>query len=199
MPEMARPSTVAENGSEYEAPPNASHKRQSRRGDRDGRGREHQRRRIDHLGAGSQRLHADVMHRNDAEPHEHGGGADARQCRRTGARGKNPRPDHDHADKERQQGRQDEVVDRKRNALRQHADEMHRPDAEREGDRCAGKKSALPRPFGAGGLNREAQPDIGALDRERDRERYQPWRVRHRHRPPSLIRLRRPDVSSSRL
>ena len=93
-----------------------------------------------------------------------------------GANRKHRRADDDHADEKRQQRRQDEIVDRKGNALRQHADEMHRPDAEPERNRSAGEKRALPCAFGAGDLNGETQPDIGALDRQRDRERNQPWR-----------------------
>jgi hypothetical protein len=41
-------------------------------------------------------------------------------------------PDHDHAHQERQQRRKHQIVDRRRQAGGQHADEMHRPDRDRK-------------------------------------------------------------------
>ena len=117
------------------------------------------------------------MHRDDPEPHEDGRRADPRNGGRPGARGEHRSADDDHADEERNQRRQDEVVDRERRPLGQHADEMHRPDAERQANGGAGKKRPLPRPLRARHLNGEAQPDIGSLNRQRDGKRDKPGRV----------------------
>jgi hypothetical protein len=96
------------------------------------------------------------VHRDDAEAHEDGRRADPPRRRRAGADREHRRADHDHADKERQQRRQDEIVDRKGNLLRQHADEVHRPDAQSKTDRRACEKRPLPSALGAGDPNREA-------------------------------------------
>jgi hypothetical protein len=65
---------------------------------------------------------------------------------------------------------------------------VHRPDAQSETDRRAGEKRPLPFALGSGDPKREVQPDIRALDRQRDGARDQPWRIRHGRRARLLSR-----------
>ena len=101
---------------------------------------------------------------------------------RARAHGEDPDADHEHADQERQQGREDEVVDRERQARRQHADEMHGPDGDRERDRRRGQQQAPAQADRIRDPHGEIQADIGSLDRHDQRKRDEPGLVRHRHK-----------------
>ena len=99
--------------------------------------------------------------------------------------------DHEDADQERQQRREDQIVDREGQPRRQHADEMHGPDRHRQRDRRPRQQQAPPQAHGTADLHRQAQAHIGALDRHDQREHDEPRLVRHWHCRHSFARTRR--------
>ena len=136
---------------------------------------------VNHMRAGIECAHADVMHGKNAAAHQAGRQRQPLHRQRPGA-GRIDRPaDHDRADQERQQCRQHQVVDLERQLHRKHADKVHGPDGDGERDGGAGQKQPATHAGCLRNLHGKAQADIGALDRHDDRKQDEPSLVGHRH------------------
>ncbi len=159
--------------------------------DRNAHARRHVGGRVDHVGAGMQRRHADVMHREDARPHQAGRQDQAQRRQGSGAGGVDRGADHDDANQKRQERRENQVVDRERKAGGQHPDEMHGPDSHPQRKGRSRQQQAPSHSHGVADLHGQAQADIRALDGHDDRKRDKPRLVRHRHRRDPFLACER--------
>ena len=82
--------------------------------------------------------------------------------------GQDSGPDDDYADEERQERRNDEVVDRKVEPRCEHAHEMHCPHGESERDGGAREQDASARAGRVRDTDRQPKANIGSLDGEND-------------------------------
>ena len=88
------------------------------------------------------RRHPDIVHCRDAKPHCDRSERDSQFGKPRLMRGVDAEPDNDHADEERREGGQHEIVDRAWKARREQAHEMHRPDTGGQRYRRARKDEA---------------------------------------------------------
>jgi hypothetical protein len=172
-------------------PPPPPPQRQARRGNGDRHAGGDEIAVMDHERAGAERAHADVMHGENAAAHQARRQGQAQQGQRPGARGIHRGAHHDDANQKRQQRRKHQVIDLERHARRQHADEMHGPDRNRQRECRAGQQQAPPHAARPPDLHRQTQAHIGALDRHHDREQDKPGLISHWHCRCSFTRTRR--------
>jgi hypothetical protein len=127
------------------------------------------------------------VHGRDAKAHGDRPEANAqvRRLRRVGRI--DAEPDHDHADQERRQRGQDEIVDGARKAGGEQADEMHRPNTCRQRQRRSGKEEAASQPGCAVEFGGKGKTDKTALNRDRDRKRDEPRIMRNWHSSPRFL------------
>ncbi len=153
-------------------PPAAEGEGQGQVGRPDGkRHRQGDRRRVvRHGGVHPHRRHAQIVHGGDADTH---GGRGQREA---GASGR-PRGDQRHRQADRQDGgeRRDDrhqrvVADRDGQPQRQHADEMHGPDAGAEGERRRRQQEPAPKARFGRDSGGQDEADIGPLDRRHHRQ-----------------------------
>ena len=141
------------------------------RGDRD-RHRQH-----DHHGVVLHRkrtrqpVHADIMHAHDPEPEQHGGGHHAQQGRFADTDEKQRDADDQRAKQKGDDGRQDQIDRAGRQRRRQHADEMHGPDTDREKEGRTGQQQTMARIRRAADARRQTKAGVSSQDRDRHRER----------------------------
>ena len=76
-------------------------------------------------------------------------------------------------DEHREDDEAEVVGDRHRHLQGEHADEVHRPDAEADGDAAGGEPAAAGPAGGAGAALGEVEGEVGGDDRDGDRERDQ--------------------------
>lgn len=101
------------------------------------------------------RAHADVVHGRDAETHGDRPEAYAQVGRLLRVSGVDADADHDHAQQERGQGGENQVVDGARKARRKQANEMHRPHTRGQRKRRPREGQSAPKSGGAVQLGRK--------------------------------------------
>ena len=118
-----------------------------------------------------QSMHADIMHAGDTDPEQHRRGHHAQHRRLADADEEQGNAHDQRADQERHDGRQHQIDRARRQRRRQHADEVHGPDADGEKERGARQQQAMTgvrRPADARG---EAEAGVTSQNRDHHRER----------------------------
>ena len=116
-------------------------------------------------------MHADIMHAGDTDPEQHRRRHHAKHRGFADADEKQRNTHDQYADQERYNGRQHQIDCARRQRRRQHADEMHGPDADGEKECGPGQQQAMTgvrRPADARG---ETEAGVTSQNRDHHRER----------------------------
>ena len=118
-----------------------------------------------------QPVDADVMHAGDAQAEQHRGGDNSQERRFADADEEQRNTDHQRANQKRDDGGKHQIDRIRRQRRRQHADEMHGPDADRQERRGAGQQHTTAHARRPADTRREPEASVTSQNRDHHRER----------------------------